>query len=92
LDTLGKNEQKTNDLGVFSCQETSANQFFSLSHNDELRLETACCFSNGAAGSNVQIKPCDDTKNEKWIHTQVYFNQKTFMIELYFSFNFRMEQ
>ena len=71
MDTLSKSEQQRNDLGVYSCQNISSNQIFSLSHTDELRREIACCFSSGIAGSIVQIKPCEEDKNEKWTHTKV---------------------
>ncbi|CAF0715034.1 unnamed protein product [Brachionus calyciflorus] len=69
LDTLGKDEKKNIELGVFFCQNgASANQVFSLSNSDELRREDVCCVGQSSAGSVVRLVYCNGMASQKWIH------------------------
>ncbi len=71
LDTLGKDEKSSIQLGVYFCQGgVSANQVFSLSNKDELRREDLCVLTQGSAGSVVQMNHCSGNSNEKWTHTK----------------------
>ncbi len=57
LDTLGKNERGSIELGVYFCQSgASESQFFSLSNNDELRREDFCCHGSKNDGSIIMRK------------------------------------
>ena len=71
LDTLGKDEKTSIQLGVYFCQGgVSANQVFSLSNSDELRREDLCALSHGGAGSVVQMNHCSGARSEKWKHSK----------------------
>lgn len=71
LDTLGKDEKGSIQLGVYFCQGgVSANQVFSLSKSDELRREDLCVLSYGSAGSVVMMNHCSGNGNEKWKHSK----------------------
>lgn len=71
LDTLGKDESANIPVAIYSCQNgVSANQYFSLSKNDELRREDACCISTGSPV--VSLADCDFAgANHKWKHEKV---------------------
>ena len=69
LDTLGKNERGSIELGVYFCQSgASESQFFSLSNNDELRREDFCCHGSKTDGSIIMMSDCSGNSNEKWTH------------------------
>lgn len=74
MDTLGKDEKGSLELGIFFCQGgTSANQVFSWSHSYELRREDLCCVGNSNPGSTVQMIGCNGQENQKWDHTKVFY-------------------
>jgi hypothetical protein len=82
LDTLGKDEKGSIPLAIFSCQSgASANQYFSLTLNDQLRREDTCSIATGSAESmGVVITQCDYVeKNQRWTHEKV---RKEFFIFL----------
>lgn len=71
LDTLGKDEKGTIPLSLYSCQNgVSANQYFSLSKNDELRREDTCAISTDSV-SMVLSHCAYSNSNQKWTHEKV---------------------
>jgi len=70
LDTMGKDEKKQFNLGLFHCQGGhSSSEIFSLSKNYELRREESCCDSAGGQGSPVRVMPCHGGRgNQEWKH------------------------
>ncbi|KAL5006230.1 hypothetical protein ScPMuIL_015036 [Solemya velum] len=71
LDTLGKDEKKTFDTGVYSCQNgASQAEVFTLSLQDEIRREESCMTSNGEPGSTVPFQECHGREDQKWMHNK----------------------
>ncbi|XP_021369939.1 probable N-acetylgalactosaminyltransferase 9 [Mizuhopecten yessoensis] len=69
LDTLGKDEKMTFDVGLFSCQNgASASEVFSLSMENELRREEGCMAYNGKSGGHPHLVNCNGAANQKWKH------------------------
>ncbi|XP_033761442.1 probable N-acetylgalactosaminyltransferase 9 isoform X2 [Pecten maximus] len=69
LDTLGKDEKTTFDVGLFSCQNgASASEVFSLSMDKELRREEGCMAYHGQTGGHPQLVNCNGAANQKWQH------------------------
>ncbi|XP_069110918.1 probable N-acetylgalactosaminyltransferase 9 isoform X1 [Argopecten irradians] len=69
LDTLGKDEKTTFNMGLFSCQNgASASEVFSLSMDDELRREEGCMEYHGQSGGHPQLVNCNGAAKQKWKH------------------------
>ncbi|XP_060079724.1 probable N-acetylgalactosaminyltransferase 9 [Ylistrum balloti] len=69
LDTLGKDEKVTFDVGLFSCQNgASASEVFSLSMDNELRREEGCMTYHGQTGGHPQLVNCNGAASQKWKH------------------------
>lgn len=70
LDTLGKDEKTSFEVGVFSCQGGgSAAEVFSLSKRKELRREESCLQTTGGERSSVMLIPCYGSRgSQEWKH------------------------
>ncbi|CAF3344107.1 unnamed protein product [Rotaria socialis] len=69
LDTLGKDEKGTIPVSVFQCQNgASANQFYSLSKENQLRREETCAVT--MASQSLVMGSCRLGNEQHWTHEQ----------------------
>ncbi|CAF1553477.1 unnamed protein product [Rotaria magnacalcarata] len=67
LDTLGKDEKGSIPVSVFQCQNgMSANQFYSLSKDNQLRREETCAVSVGS--ESLIMSSCNLSNLQHWTH------------------------
>jgi uncharacterized Zn-finger protein len=83
IDDMGKEEGNV-FLAVYHCTGNSLNQFFSWSHNDEIRHEDYCLIAENSIGSKPKLVHCDGNEDQKWKHSKVFLK----VVFSFINFNF----
>ena len=78
---MGKEEGNV-FVGLYECSSKSLNQFFSWSHNDEIRHEDYCLVAENTIGNKPKLLRCDGNEDQKWHHTKVFSNIFIILIHL----------